>query len=87
MRVTIAPVYLHLNAYAVSIHSHRGNLQLCSLYLTLQGEVFHTFSNIEFVPLINPGNCPFIPEGCTGLAAVRIRKKQEEKFKEILIYD
>ena len=86
-RMTIATVYLHLNADAASVHSHRGNLQLGLLHLTLQAEVFNTFSNVECLPLINPGQYPGIPEVFTGSASASIRKEHEDKFKEFLIYD
>ena len=84
---TIAPVHLQLNADAASVHFHRGNGQLGLLRPTLQGEVFSTLYDVEFIPQVNPGQHPVIPEGSPWLAAASIRKDHEEKFKEFLIYD
>ena len=83
----IAPVHLQLNADASSVHSHRGNRQLGLLCLTLQGYVFNTLSNLRFVPPVNPGQHPFIPEGSTGPAAASVSKEHEDKSKEFKIYD
>ena len=55
--------------------------------MTLQGEVFNTLSDVEFVPPVNPDQHPVIPEGSTGPASASVRKEHEDKFKEFLIYD
>ena len=69
------------------MYSHRGNGKLGLLCLISQGEVFNTFSDVEFVPPVNLGQHPVIPEGCTGLEAASAKKEHEDKFKEFLIYD
>ena len=69
------------------MYSHRGNGKLGLLCLISQGEVFNTFSDVEFVPPVNLGQHPVIPEGCTGLEAASAKKEHEDKFKEFQIYD
>ena len=84
---TIAPVHSQLNADSASAHSHRVNGQLSLLNLTFQGEVFNTFSDVEFVLSVNLGQHPVTPEGNIGPAAASILKEYHEKSKEFLIYD
>ena len=44
-------------------------------------------SDVEFVPLVNLGQHPVVPEGSAGLGAASVRKEHKDKLKAFLIYD
>jgi len=83
----ISAAHLQLNSNAASIHSHRGNGKLGLLFLTLKLEVYNTLSTIEFIPPVNPGPEPIIPDSSTGPAIAEIRRAHQEQYAEYLQYD
>jgi hypothetical protein len=70
---SIATLHRDLNANAASIQSHLGNGQLGLLSLTVSPTVYATLSNTAFVPPVNPGPTPDIPDGSTGPQIAEIR--------------
>ena len=83
----ISAAHLQLNSNAASIHSHRGNGKLGLLFLTLQPEVYNTLSTVKFIPPVNPGPEPIIPDGSTGPVIVELRRKHQEQYAEYLQCD
>jgi hypothetical protein len=70
---SIANLHRELNANAASIQSHLGNGQLGFLSLTFPPAVYATLSATAFIPPVNPGPTPTIPEGSTGPQIAEIR--------------
>ena len=60
------------------MHSHRRNGKLGLLYLTAQPEALDTLSSVKFVPPINPGQHPTIPDSAIGLQITNIRRVHKE---------
>ena len=65
---SIADIHLKLNSNAVSVQSNLGCGTLSLIFLTVSPAVYGTLSAILFVPQVNPGTKPNIPDGTTGAA-------------------
>jgi hypothetical protein len=63
---SIAALHQQLNANSASFQSHLGNGLLGLLQLTVSPTVYNTLSATAFVPPVNPGPAPLIPDGLTG---------------------
>jgi hypothetical protein len=86
----IAELNLQLNANAASVQSNVGNGQLGLLALTASPAVYHTLSDIEFIPPANPGTTPNIPAGTTAAMTTTIIRQHItylELFQEYLATD
>jgi hypothetical protein len=70
---SIAALHLQLNANAASVQSHLGNGVLGLLYLTVSPAVYATLSAVPFIPPVNPGSAPVIPNAATGPQIANIR--------------
>jgi hypothetical protein len=70
---SIAALHQQLNANAASVQSHLGNGLLGLLYLTVSPAVYANLSVVPFVPPVNPGPTPHIPDGTTGPQTANIR--------------
>jgi hypothetical protein len=70
---SIATVHRLLNANSASIQSHLGNGRLGLLFLTVSPTVYNTLSATPFVPPVNPGPSPIVPDGSTGPQIADIR--------------
>ena len=70
---TIAELQLQLNANAASVQSNLGCGQFGHLWLTVQPAVYATISEVEFIPPVNPGGTPIIPDLSTGAQIASIR--------------
>ena len=83
---TITELKLKLNTNAASIYSHRGNIRLGLLFLTVKPAVYNTQSTETFDPLTNPGQNTTIPTVPTGLQIADIRRWQKDQFDEFQTY-
>ncbi len=76
---SIAALHLQLNANAASVQSHLGNGVLGLLYLTISPAVYATLSAVPFVPPVNPGPTPIIPDRSTVPTTTTIRARFVEE--------
>ena len=79
---TLKELKLFLSTNAASIISHLGDGTLGLLWLTVSDAVFNTLSLIAFVPPLNPGPIPIIPDGSTAaqINAITATHKRESKI-------
>ena len=63
---SIAEINLQLNANAASVHSNLGDGAHGLLALTIDPAVYNTISPDPFVPPVNPGANPVLPDGATA---------------------
>ena len=70
---SIAALHRQLNASSASIQSHLRNAPLGLLQLTVSPAVYNTLSATAFLPPVNPGPAPIIPDGSTGPQIADIR--------------
>ena len=79
---TLKELKLFLSTNAASIISHLGDGTLGLLWLTVSDAVFNTLSLIAFVPPLNPGPIPIIPDGSTApqINAITATHKREANF-------
>ena len=61
----ISELHLKFNTNVVSVSSHKGNMLLGLLYIAIYPEVYNTQPEIVFMPPLNPGQHPNIPERST----------------------
>jgi hypothetical protein len=59
---SIAALHQQLNANAALVQSHLGNGVLGLLYLTVSPAVYVNLSAVPFLPPVNPGPTPIIPD-------------------------
>ena len=63
---SIADIHLNINSNVLSVQSNLGCGTLGLLFLTVSPAVYAILSPIVFVPTVNPGPEPNIPDGATG---------------------
>jgi hypothetical protein len=63
---SIAEINLKLNANAASVHSNLGDGTHGLLALTIDPAVYNTISPDPFLPPVNPGANPILPDGATA---------------------
>ena len=74
----IADINLKLDSNAESVQSNLGCGTLGILFLTVSLAVYAPLSTIVFVPPVNPGTQPNIPNGATGsVIADRVITRQK----------
>jgi hypothetical protein len=72
---SIAALHQQLNANAASVQSHLGNGVLGLLYLTVSPAVYANLSAVPFLPPVNPGPTPIIPDRSTVPTTTTIRAR------------
>jgi hypothetical protein len=76
---SIAALHQQLNANAASVQSHLGNGVLGLLYLTVSPAVYANLSAVPFLPPVNPGPTPIIPDRSTVPTTTTIRARFVEE--------
>ena len=87
---TLAALNLQLNANAASVQSNLGDGLLGLLFLTVSPEEYNALSNTAFIPPVNPGPTPAIPNAATDhqiSAIVRQHTHDTNSFNEYLATD
>ncbi len=82
---SIAALHQQLNANAASVQSHLGNGVLGLLYLTVSPAVYANLSAVPFLPPVNPGPTPIIPDRSTVPTTTTIRARfieETDVFKQ-----
>jgi hypothetical protein len=82
---SIAALHQQLNANAASVQSHLGNGVLGLLYLTVSPAVYANLSAVPFLPPVNPGPTPIIPDRSTVPTTSTIRARfieETDVFKQ-----
>ena len=82
---SIAALHQQLNSNAASVQSHLGNGVLGLLYLTVSPAVYANLSAVPFLPPVNPGPTPIIPDRSTVPTTSTIRARfieETDVFKQ-----
>ena len=74
---SIADIHLKLNSNAASVQSNLVCGKLGLLFFTVLPAVYDNLSTTEFVPPVNPGPKPIIPNGANSAVIANLRIHQD----------